>query len=248
MVDGNGEKNYVLVHGSCHGAFCWEEVIAHMERRGKRAYALDLPGHGKRIPERPNVRYDDYPNAVVEFIEGRDLNHVVLVGHSMAGIIIPKAAERVTRRLAHLVFLSAFILEDGESLVDNCPEEQQGLFGDLAAASPDNTVMFPEDVFLEFFANGMDVEKAKAAYKKLTPTPYHPYVQKVDLKKFYALELPMSYIFCKQDKALPDGWWHPKMSSRLKNHAYAEIDTCHEVMFSEPEACAEEIIRIAGAG
>ena len=133
------------------------------------------------------------------------------------------------------MFLSAFILADGESLVDNCPEEQRGLFGDLAAASSDNTVMFPEDVFLEFFANGMDVEKAKAAYKKLTPTPYHPYVQKVDLKKFYALELPMSYIFCKQDKALPDGWWHPKMSSRLKNHAYAEMVRVYAVLGTSDE-------------
>jgi pimeloyl-ACP methyl ester carboxylesterase len=245
MPDGKGEKVFVLVHGSCHGAFCWEEVIAHLEKQGKKAYALDLPGHGARIPERPNVRYDDYPNAVIEFINQQDLQNVVLVGHSMAGIVIPKVAESIPERLSHLVFLSAFILQDGESLVDNCPEEQQVLFGQLAAESPDNTVMFPEGVFLEYFANGMDVDKAKAAFKRLTPTPYHPYVQKLDLKKFYSMDLPLSYIFCKQDKALPDGWWHPKMSSRIK-HAYAEIDTCHEVMFSEPEVCAEEIIRMAG--
>ena len=136
------------------------------------------------------------------------------------------------RRLAQPDFASGDLI-DGQlrAVVDDEALEQ--LVGSL-------------QVFLEFFANGMDVEKAKAAYKKLTPTPYHPYVQKVDLKKFYALELPMSYIFCKQDKALPDGWWHPKMSSRLKNHTYAEIDTCHEVMFSEPEACAEKIIQMAG--
>ncbi len=245
MAGESGEKNYVLVHGSCHGAFCWEEVIEHLDKQGKKAFALDLPGHGARISERPQVRYEDYPNSVVDFIEGQDLSDVVLVGHSMAGIVIPKAAERIAERLSHLVFLSAFVLQDGESLVDNCPEEQQALFGELAAESPDNTVMFPEDVFLEFFANGMDVDKAKAAYRKLTPTPYHPYIQKVDLKKFYGMDLPMSYVFCKQDKALPDGWWHPKMSSRI-NHTYAEIDTCHEVMFSEPEACAEAILRMAG--
>lgn len=245
MTNEKDKMNFVLVHGSCHGAFCWEEVIAHLEERGKTAYALDLPGHGARIPERPNVRYDDYPNAVVEFIQDRNLQNVVLVGHSMAGIVISKVAERIPERLAHLAFLSAFVLQDGESLVDNCSEEQQVLFAQLAAESPDNTVMFPENVFLEFFANGMDVGKAKEVYKKLTPTPYHPYIQKVDLKKFYSMDLPMSYIFCKQDKALPDGWWHPKMSSRIK-HTYAEIDTCHEVMFSEPEVCAQEIIRMAG--
>ena len=245
MDESSGKKNYVLVHGSCHGKFCWEKVINHLIQSGKNAYALDLPGHGERIPDRPNVRYDDYPNAVVEFIEANDLNNVVLVGHSMAGIVITKVAEKIPERLAHLVFLSAFILKDGESLLDNCPEEQQGLFGQLASESPDNTVMFPEEVFLEFFANGMDIDEAKKAYRKLTPTPYHPYIQKLDLKKFYSMDLPMSYIFCKQDKALPDGWWHPKMSSRIK-HAYAEIDTCHEVMFSKPEACAEKIIQMAG--
>ncbi|MDP6484520.1 MAG: alpha/beta fold hydrolase, partial [Nitrospinota bacterium] len=99
MADGGGGKNYVLVHGSCHGAFCWEEVIKHMEKQGKRAYALDLPGHGDRIPERPNVRYDDYPNAVVEFIEGRDLNNVVLVGLAIAilwGTLYPMFSEWLT--------------------------------------------------------------------------------------------------------------------------------------------------------
>ncbi|MFQ5912554.1 MAG: alpha/beta fold hydrolase [Nitrospinota bacterium] len=245
MAGENSEKAYLLVHGSCHGAFCWEEVISHIEKRGKKAYTLDLPGHGARIPERPKVRYEDYPSAVVGFIEKGDLKNVVLVGHSMAGIVIPKVAERIPERLSHLIFLSAFVLQDGESLVDNCPPEQQTLFADLAGQSPDNTVMFPENVFLEFFANGMDVDKAKAAYRKLTPTPYHPYTQKVDLKNFYGMDLPMSYVFCKRDKALPDGWWHPKMSSRIK-HTYAEIDTCHEVMFSEPEACAETIIRMGG--
>lgn len=237
-------KNYVLVHGSCHGAFCWEEVITHMSKKGEKAHALDLPGHGARIAERPNVRYDDYPNAVVEFIHENDLRNVVLVAHSMAGIVIPKVAELIPERLSHLVFLSAFVLQDGESLVDNCSPEQQKFFGQLASESSDNSVMFPEDVFLEFFANGMDEEKAKSVYKRLTPTPYDPYIAKVDMKKFYGMDLPMSYIFCKQDKALPEGWWHPKMSNRIK-HTYSEIDTCHEVMFSEPEACAEEIIRMA---
>ena len=244
MTKGDTDKNYVLVHGSCHGAFCWEEVIGHMANKGETAHALDLPGHGARIPERPKVRYDDYPNAVVEFIHERDLRNVVLVGHSMAGIVIPKVAELIPARLSHLVFLSAFILQDGESLVDNCPSEQQELFSRLASESPDNSVMFPVDVFLDYFANGMDVAKARSVYERLTPTPYNPYITKVHMKKFYSMDMPMSYIFCKQDKALPEGWWHPRMSNRIR-HSYSEIDTCHEVMFSEPEACAEEIVRTA---
>ena len=58
------------------------------------------------------------------------------------------------------------------------------------------------------------------------------------------MDLPISYVFCTEDRALPDGWWHPMMSSRIK-HAYAEIPTCHEVMFSAPEARAETLIRMS---
>ena len=241
-----GDKPTIItLHGFGVSGHMYDEFSRRYQDTA-RIINLDQRGHGdSEISEVGNYQRSAFVSDVEGLRIHLGLQNFILVGHSMAGIVIPKVAEKIPERLAHLVFLSAFILKDGESLLDNCPEEQQGLFGQLASESPDNTVMFPEEVFLEFFANGMDIDEAKKVYRKLTPTPYHPYIQKLDLKKFYSMDLPMSYIFCKQDKALPDGWWHPKMSSRIK-HAYAEIDTCHEVMFSKPEACAEKIIQMAG--
>ena len=44
-------NEYVLVHGACHGAWCWDEVAARLRAKGHRVVTLDLPGHGRRAAE-----------------------------------------------------------------------------------------------------------------------------------------------------------------------------------------------------
>src|SRR5713226_8538964 len=60
-------KEFLLVHGACHGAWCWEEVAGRLRARGHRVAALDLPGHGRRAAEvrRARVRHLVFLAAVV---------------------------------------------------------------------------------------------------------------------------------------------------------------------------------------
>jgi pimeloyl-ACP methyl ester carboxylesterase len=58
----------------------------------------------------------------------------------------------------------------------------------------------------------------------------------------YSLGIPTSFIYCRQDKALPTGYFHPRMSSRLGNFKFLEMDGSHEVMFTRPEELADKII------
>ncbi|GEL16767.1 AMP-binding protein [Pseudonocardia asaccharolytica] len=71
-----------------------------------------------------------------------------------------------------------------------------------------------------------------------------PFADKLDLSRFYALELPKSYINATEDTALPPGEWgpHPRMSSRLGLYRLVQLPGSHEVMFTAPERLADAIV------
>ena len=98
--------DFVLVHGSYHGGWCWELLVPELERLGHRAIAVDLP-----ISE-PRAGGQDYADAVVDAAAG--LAEPILVGHSMGGLVIPLVpAARPVRRL---IFLAAFLPIPGVSI------------------------------------------------------------------------------------------------------------------------------------
>lgn len=78
--------------------------------------------------------------------------------------------------------------------------------------------MLPFPLFRETFVNLADIQLARHMYQGITPEPAGPFYEKLDLTKFYNLDLPKSYINLTEDNALPQGegyGWHPHMSVRL---------------------------------
>ncbi|MCK4860953.1 MAG: alpha/beta fold hydrolase, partial [Rhodobacteraceae bacterium] len=102
---------YILVHGSCHGAWCWRDVLPSLEN----AVAIDLPSHGEDTTPIPDVTLDLYVDAVITEIN-KHPEPVVLVGHSAAGVTIASVAERVPERISRLIYLCAYAPKDGDAL------------------------------------------------------------------------------------------------------------------------------------
>lgn len=232
---------FVLVHGSWHDGNAWKPTIAHLEKLGHTAIAPTLAGHGKGASK--NVTHADCVQSVVDAIVDRRLSDVVLVGHSFAGTVIAKVAEAIPERLRRLVFWNAFVLEDGHCLSDEIPPHYRALFDELDQASPDGTVMIPFPIWREAFMNDADLKTATRAYKQLSPEPYGLFQAKLDLKKFYSLQIPKSYLNCTEDIALPHGeWgWHPRMSNRLGLFRLVQMPGSHEALFTNPAGLAEKI-------
>lgn len=235
-------STFVLVHGAWHDGSAWKPVIKRLEDGGHKAFGPTIAGNGKGVDK--NVNHAQCTQSIVDYIVGQNLADIVLLGHSYGGTIIAKVAEAIPDRIRRLVFWNAFVPNDGESLNDNAPPHYQALFDPMAQASPDNTVRLPFPIWREAFINDADIELAKWSYEQLSPQPYQPFVDRLDLKKFYSLQTPRSFINCTEDIALPQGeWgWHPRMSNRLGLFRLVQMPGSHEVIFSNPVGLAEKIV------
>ncbi len=233
---------FVLVHGSWHDGSAWDPVIWHLENAGHVAHGPTVAGHGKGVDKA--VNHDDCVNSIVDYVVSNGLDKVVLLGHSFGGTVIARVAEEIPDRLRRLIFWNAFVPQAGHSLNDEVPPHYRDLFAQLAGASEDNTIMLPFPIWREAFIQDADADTARSAYERLSPEPYQPFLDKLELTRFYASQLPKSYLNCLEDIALPPGeWgWHPRMSSRLGLYRLVQMPGSHEVIFTNPEGLAEKII------
>jgi len=104
----------LLVHGSCHGAWCWDALIPALARHGIAARAIDLPSHGADATPPEAVTLDSYADAILAALDGP----TVLLGHSAGGFAITAAAERAPEKVAALIYVCAYVPMPGKSLAD----------------------------------------------------------------------------------------------------------------------------------
>ena len=110
---------FVLVHGGWHGGWCWQKVIPFLEAAGHEVHAPTLTGLAERASElSPHVGLDTHIQDIVGLLEEKNLQGVILVGHSYGGMVITGVVDQVPERIAHLVYLDTFVPRDGESMVD----------------------------------------------------------------------------------------------------------------------------------
>ena len=108
--------NYVLVHGSGHGAWCWQRIVPLLEAKGHNVAAVDLPGNGHDDTPLADVTLETYAEHVCGVLDSLD-GPAVLVGHSLGGISISRAAELRPYKVAVLVYLTAVLIPDGATFM-----------------------------------------------------------------------------------------------------------------------------------
>jgi pimeloyl-ACP methyl ester carboxylesterase len=113
---------FVLVHGAWHGSWCWKRVRKALQERGHDVFTPTMTGVGERSHLlSPRVNLDTHIEDVVNLIRWEELSDIVLCGHSYGGCVITGVADRLPDRIAALVYLDAFVPEDGQGLFDILP-------------------------------------------------------------------------------------------------------------------------------
>ncbi|MGH7323082.1 MAG: alpha/beta fold hydrolase [Candidatus Rokuibacteriota bacterium] len=237
-------KEFVLVHGMSHGAWCWERVAPLLERDGHRVLAVDLPGHGRRAPEWRRALVDTYAQSVASAMTAAGLTAAIVVGHSMGGLVIPKVAELVPTRVAHLVFLAAVVLHDGSSLLETHlgPPARALLTG--LARSGGGLVQYPAALEHARWMGDLPPgdPRTVAALVRLTPQPLRPWLERVDLRRFYAMSVPRTYVRCLGDVAVPPAR-AAEYAARL-GVTPLDLDTAHGPMLSDPKGLVSILERL----
>lgn len=237
-------KEYVLVHGAAHGAWCWDAMATRLAAKGHRVVTLDLPGHGRRAAEARRVSIAAYGDAVAQAMAREGVSRGILVGHSMGGIVISKAAELVPQRIAHLVYLAAVALRNGESLADVQGPVARALLTGMAAGRGDGTFLFPAEMAWARWMGDVrrDQPAFGAALGSLTPQALRAFVEPAPLPRFWSLGTPRTYVRCLRDAAVTLD--RAAMFAARLGVTPVDMDTAHDPMLSAPDELARILDRI----
>ena len=103
---------YVLIHGAWHGGWCWDKIVPLLKKEGHKVEAPDLPGHGRDKTPIPEISLQSYTDRVCRILDTQS-EPVILVGHSMGGVVITQAAQHRPEKIKTLVYLSAMLPRNG---------------------------------------------------------------------------------------------------------------------------------------
>jgi len=225
---------FVLVHGGYGGSWVWREVRKGLWRAGHEVYTPCLTGLGERVHlANPEVDLSVHIQDVVNEITFSDLKEVNLVAHSYAGMVITGVAEKIPERIAQMIYLDAWVPEDGQSVADLIGPEAAEMAVQAAQAYGDGWKLLPSDT---------------ETYPQLTPQPIKTGFEKINRKDPAAARLPKTFVFFTEDSA-EDPMLVPIIhyAGKVKNDPdwrYLEVQGDHVVVLSEPEKIVPVLLEL----
>jgi pimeloyl-ACP methyl ester carboxylesterase len=169
-------KIFVLVHGAWHGGWCWRRVSDSLQSKGHKVFAPTLTGLGERSHlMSKDIVLDTHVADVVNVIKWEGLTDICLVAHSYGGFPVSGAIEQIADRVASVVYLDAFMPEDGQKSIDVASEfSRKGTLEAIAKGE----ISRPAPKAETFHVN----EKDRAwVDSKLTPQPVGVALQPIKL-------------------------------------------------------------------
>lgn len=110
------KATFVIVHGAWGGSWAFKQTDSILSAKGYKVYRPSLTGQGERVHlASPDIDLKTHINDVVNTILFEDLHNVILVGHSYGGMVITGVADSIPERIKQLIYLDAFVPNDGES-------------------------------------------------------------------------------------------------------------------------------------
>lgn len=231
---------FLLVHGSCHGAWCWEDVIAALAARGHEATAIDLPGHGND----PTPPSEATLRACGEAVLAALREPAIVVGHSWGGYPITQAAEIDPSQIAQLVYLCAYVPRSGHSLATMRElADRQPLLPAIRRTGDELSFTIDPAMAPDLFYHDVPDAAAARAVSRLRPQPIAPQRTPLDLTE-RSQDLPRSYVLCSEDRTIPPEF-QAEMAQGFDEAAIHRMKSSHSPFLSDPEGLADILDRIA---
>lgn len=236
-------RTYVLIHGAWHGAWCWKKVIPLLEKEGHRVVAPDLPGHGKDKRPIADITLQAYTDRVCQILDEQS-DPVVLVGHSMGGVVITQTAEYRPEKISKLVYVTAFLLQNGEFLLQHAePDTEALVLPNLIMSEDQSYANVKQEALKEVFYADCSDEDVEFAKSRLVPQAAAPFATPVSTTEKNFGRVPRVYIACLRDRAISPSI-QEKLYTALPCENVISMDTSHSPFFSAPEELAKHLLSV----
>ncbi len=232
---------FVILHGSWQDSEGWQTVGTLLRKAGFPVCLLDLPGHGCHAGMKfQAINLHTYVNHVCQKIQ--DLlkkTPVVLVGHSMSGMVISQVAQNIPIR--HLIYVSAFLPVDGECLLDISRRSHIiGISKNMIMNRQLKSITLEKSGLDKLFYNGCSTEVTALALSRLQDEPLLPFYGNVRLTQEKFGQTPKSYIECLKDFSVSielQRFMHQRWPCAIHS-----LESGHAPHYAVPEQLAKTLI------
>jgi pimeloyl-ACP methyl ester carboxylesterase len=234
--------NFLFLHGSWHGAWCWHKVLPRMQAAGHQATAIDLPGRG-RSPAHP---YAVSLGRMVRATEAAltPFGMTTVVVHSRYGIVASSLAERAPDKIARTIYLASFMLPHGKRVLDYLPDRDSLLARRVDINRLALWDWLQPEVYRDALYADCSPDDIALARALLLREPLRPALARLTLTDARYGRVPRAYIRLTQDKAVS-----PSLQDRLLSETNVDrvesIDASHSAYFSQPDALVATILKLA---
>ena len=222
-------STFLVCHGAWSAGWAWKKMHPLMAAAGHRLVTPTYTGLGERAHlASPSIDLETHIADILNVIKYEDLRDIVLIGHSYGGMVASGVADRARDRITQLIYLDAFVPDDGQSLLDlNEPARQR--MQELAS-SGDGWRVPP---------NPTPPDTAQADLDWLTGRRVDMPIKCFEIKlKLHGgeLTLPRSYIFASRITPADTFRRFAKRAKSEPGWRYFEIDASHSPHVTAPEA------------
>jgi pimeloyl-ACP methyl ester carboxylesterase len=204
-----------------------------------RVLAVDLPGRRAKPGDLRRATVRDWVDSVVSDIDQAGLDRVVIAGHSMAGLVMPGVATKLgPARVPEAIFVTAFVPPQGLAMVDT-------LWGPATpfvrwGARLGRPYKLPIAARV-LFCNGMTRAQRQFAMSRIYRESMTIVTEPVD-RSDMPLGVPRTWVMTLNNRTLSEAQQRASIDALGGVHALYPIDTCHDVMISEPGRLAEILV------
>jgi pimeloyl-ACP methyl ester carboxylesterase len=236
-------STYVLVHGAWHGAWCWFKTEPLLQKLGHTVITPDLPAHGIDKSPTATVTLKAYAERIVAVLDACP-EPVILVGHSMGGIVITEAAQAIPDKVSKLVYVTAFLLQDGETLLDVANQDPLALvMPNLVMSADGSSAMLKDEVLNDAFYGDCSPSDIALARSLLVPQAGAPFATPVHTTADAWGSLERFYIECLQDRAISID----SQRSMINKNGVVRVhsmNTSHSPFLSAPQELVDHLVNL----
>jgi pimeloyl-ACP methyl ester carboxylesterase len=237
-------KTFVLVHGAWSSSAGLEQVKAGLEKAGQKVILVSLPGHGDDQTPPNTLTMDVYRDKTIEAINSVE-GKVILVGHSMAGMVISAVAEKIPNRIEKLVYLAAYLPANGQSLLDLASTDKDSYLGNALVPSEDKlTIGIKKDVIVPAFCQDAPDGVKNVVVSTFRAEPAIPLTNKVTLTSENFGRVPKIYIHTLQDHTVSPALQKRMVAAAPDVVKEYSLDSSHTPFLSMPDQLVDVLLKI----